>query len=103
MKRILFNTATAALIAGPAIAADMPVKYTAPPPAPFFTWTGFYIGAGIGARGATIDNNVTAFTIAGVPAGAFTPGACASVPGGCVFGDYVRVSIPKAAEVCGSG
>jgi outer membrane immunogenic protein len=45
MKRILLCATAAALLAGPAIAADIPVKaplYRVPPPVP--TWTGFYIG-----------------------------------------------------------
>jgi len=37
----------ASLIAGPAMAADMPVKYVAPPPV--FSWTGCYIGVHVGA------------------------------------------------------
>jgi outer membrane immunogenic protein len=47
MKRILLASfAAAALIAGPAMAADMPVK--APPPAPVANWTGLYIGSYMG-------------------------------------------------------
>ena len=51
MKKYIW-TGLAALVfaAGPAVAADLPVKapvYTAPPP-PAFSWTGCYIGAHIG-------------------------------------------------------
>src|SRR5881296_586308 len=52
-KLLLASTAVGALaIAGPALAADIPVK--APPavaPVPVFTWTGCYIGghAGFGS------------------------------------------------------
>jgi hypothetical protein len=43
MNKILISgMALAAMIAGPAMAADMPVK--APPPVPVFSWTGCYIG-----------------------------------------------------------
>jgi outer membrane immunogenic protein len=50
MKRlILGGAALAAIIAGPAVAADMKVKalYKAPPPAPF-SWSGCYIGGNAG-------------------------------------------------------
>src|SRR5450432_2559440 len=48
MRRFLFGcVALTTLIAGPALAADLPVKapaYKAPPVA-VFSWTGFYVGA----------------------------------------------------------
>jgi outer membrane immunogenic protein len=49
MKKLLLGSAgLVALIAGPAIAADMPVK--APPPAPvaYYDWSGAYIGFNAG-------------------------------------------------------
>jgi opacity protein-like surface antigen len=49
MKLILGSVALAAMISGPAMAADMPVKaYSAPPPISVYDWSGFYIGAHIG-------------------------------------------------------
>ena len=46
-KLFLGSMALAAVIAGPAIAADMPVK--APPPAPLlYDWSGAYVGFNIG-------------------------------------------------------
>ena len=36
-----------AVVAAPAMAADMPVKYVTPPP--IFSWTGCYIGVHVGA------------------------------------------------------
>jgi outer membrane immunogenic protein len=48
MKRLARGIAgLAALVAAPAMAADMPVKYVAPPP--IFSWTGCYIGVHVGA------------------------------------------------------
>jgi outer membrane immunogenic protein len=51
MKKTLYATlAAAALVASPALAADMRVPVTkAPPiPAPIYTWTGCYIGGNVG-------------------------------------------------------
>jgi outer membrane immunogenic protein len=50
MKRILLSIIgiSALLIAAPlstASAADMPLKAPPPPPAPVYSWTGFYVGA----------------------------------------------------------
>src|SRR5712691_8089004 len=49
MKKFLLGSmALAAMIAGPAMAADMPVKYKAPPPVVVYDWSGAYIGFSIG-------------------------------------------------------
>jgi outer membrane immunogenic protein len=49
MKNLLIAGVTlAAMIAGPAVAADMPVKYKAPPPVVVYDWSGAYIGFSIG-------------------------------------------------------
>jgi outer membrane immunogenic protein len=42
-KFLLAGVAVSALVSGSAVAADMPVKYKAPPP-PVYTWTGCYGG-----------------------------------------------------------
>jgi outer membrane immunogenic protein len=51
-KFLLTGIALSALVAGPAMAADLAVKapiYKAPPPVPvYFSWTGCYIGGHIG-------------------------------------------------------
>jgi outer membrane immunogenic protein len=57
-KLLLVGTALLTLVSGSAMAADLgrpapaPVYTKAPPPAPLFTWTGFYIGGNIGAAWA---------------------------------------------------
>jgi outer membrane immunogenic protein len=60
MKRLATVIAVAGLIGTPAFAADMAVK--APPPAPaapILSWTGFFLGAGGGARWSDPDWNTT--------------------------------------------
>lgn len=50
MKKFLLATA-AAMLAAPALAADLPVRAPAPAPvymAPVFTWSGFYVGVNAG-------------------------------------------------------
>ena len=61
MKKIFSAMlALSALAAGPAMAADMAVKapvYKAPPPAPIYNWTGFYIGGSLGGLWGTYDGS----------------------------------------------
>ena len=47
-KVILGSMALAAMVATPAIAADMPVKVKAPPPVVVYDWSGAYVGFNIG-------------------------------------------------------
>src|SRR2546423_14133649 len=50
-KLLLGSIAVASLIAGPAVAADLPLK--APPPAVVYdAWTGFYVGSALGGKWA---------------------------------------------------
>jgi outer membrane immunogenic protein len=45
MKKLLLGSmALAAVLAGPAMAADMPVKVKAPPPVVAYDWSGAYVG-----------------------------------------------------------
>ena len=53
-KLLLGSMALAAMVAGPAIAADMPVKAPPPPPA-LYDWSGVYIGFNIGGMTYDID------------------------------------------------
>jgi len=58
MKTLLGSIAAAALLAGPAVAADMPVKApVAPPVVAAYSWSGFYIGANAGGLSFTTDGN----------------------------------------------
>jgi outer membrane immunogenic protein len=59
MKKILTAAAIVALSSVTAFAADLAVK--APmyaPPAPVFSWTGFYVGGHVGAGWGTTESNV---------------------------------------------
>lgn len=74
MKRLAFALASAIVaISAPAVAADLgrPV-YKAPPPvaAPYFNWSGFYIGGFVG--GAFTDRDVSV-TELGADPGGFVP------------------------------
>jgi len=92
----LFNSSvvTAAMIvfALSAKAADMPQpSYKAEPPA-VFSWTGIYLGAGVGMRSASVDTSVTSAAL-GAGGNAFlnllnspscdSPGVFGSQPGPC--------------------
>jgi hypothetical protein len=43
------------MIAGPALAADIPVKAKAPPPVAYYDWSGVYIGVSLGGVWAEVD------------------------------------------------
>ena len=62
MKKLLLGSvALAAMIAGPAMAADMP--YKAPPPAPpvvYYDWSGAYVGFNVGGAWYDVDRHFTA-------------------------------------------
>jgi outer membrane immunogenic protein len=53
-KYLLGSVALAAMIAGPAMAADMPLK--APPPVvTYYDWSGYYIGFSLGGMWSTVN------------------------------------------------
>jgi outer membrane immunogenic protein len=69
MRRILLSSAALAALTTASFAADLPARSAAPPPAPvyappIFTWTGFYVGAQVGA--AWMRDKASAFDPAGV-------------------------------------
>ena len=62
-KSLLLGVCASALLAGSALAADLPARARPAPvaPIPVFSWTGFYIGANIGGAwsNSTLTDNVT--------------------------------------------
>jgi outer membrane immunogenic protein len=58
-QRLLKTLPLLAVIAGPAMAADLPVK--APPPVAVFNWTGFYVGGNLGYSWGRSTNNENFF------------------------------------------
>lgn len=75
MKKLLGGIAISALLAAPALAADLPARVPVKAPAPVVvvaTWTGCYIGGHAGAaRANTKVTDVDAYS-AGAPAGTVT-------------------------------
>jgi outer membrane immunogenic protein len=58
-NRLLASVALPAILAGPAMAADMPVK-ARPLPTAVFNWTGFYAGLNVGGAWGRSDPTTTA-------------------------------------------
>jgi outer membrane immunogenic protein len=61
-KFLLGSIALVAVVAGPAMAADLPVKarvYKAPPPVVVYSWTGCHIGANAGGAWQRRDNSLS--------------------------------------------
>src|SRR5262249_49394041 len=87
-KFLLGSVALAAMIAGPAMAADMPLK--APPPVMLYSWTGCYVGGHVGGKASRADVWYGA-NVLGIPAGTtaadsiFMSGALAGAQVGCQY------------------
>src|SRR5258705_13431910 len=78
MKRFLLGSvALAAMIAGPAMAADMPLK--APPPVVVYSWTGCYVGGHVGGKSSRSD--LTYGNTFGIGFGGVVPEAGADLTG----------------------
>jgi len=60
MRKLLFATVAVLAAISTASAADLPVYTKAPPPAPLFSWTGFYVGLNVGGKWARTDGHVDA-------------------------------------------
>jgi outer membrane immunogenic protein len=64
MKNVAIGVIAAAAlgIGQAATAADMPLKAVPQLPAPVDSWTGFYVGLGIGERSSVVDSSITTAT-----------------------------------------
>jgi outer membrane immunogenic protein len=88
VKKIVVALTAVAAFTGSAMAADMAVKapaYKAAPPVAIYNWTGFYIGANVGAIGS--DGNTTHQCIN--PAGVLNGLGCDIIPGSGLRGTGV--------------
>ena len=74
-KFLLGSVGLAAMIAGPAMAADMPLK--APPPVVVYSWTGCYVGGHVGGKSSRSD--LTYGNTLGIGFGGVVPVAGANV------------------------
>jgi outer membrane immunogenic protein len=70
MKKTIAAVATAIALTSPALAADLPMK-AAPMPAVVWSWTGFYIGAHVGAGWGQDETTIDSVTT--TPPGVTTP------------------------------
>ncbi len=99
MKRILTTAiGGVALLAGPALAADLPSRKEPPVApvvyAPVFTWTGFYVGANAGGAWASRGSNNAWFPYGFANGnGLLTPGIGAGLGGSFLpFVNYANVN-----------
>lgn len=92
LRRFFLATAGTLAIAGPVVAADMPMA--PPPPLPIFTWTGVYLGGQIGYAWGNDSINESVFAI---PA-SFSLG---SNPNGVIGGAHVGYNLQIAQWVVG--
>ena len=71
-KFLLGSVGLAAMIAGPAMAADMRVKAPAPPPVVYYDWSGAYVGFSIGAVWTDVDRFYPNLNAVGFPASTYS-------------------------------
>lgn len=81
----------------PAFAADMPVK-GAPALAPYYNWSGFYIGANAGYG---FGRATTTFTLAGPILGTIPLGSTSTSPSGLIAGGQAGINWQAGALVFG--
>jgi outer membrane immunogenic protein len=90
MKTILLGAAATVLVAGSAIAADMPVFKARPPVV--YDWAGFYVGVGIGARADLVDASIGSASIG-------TPATPLNTPAQCEIALGIGQSCPNGAAL----
>src|SRR6516165_6489565 len=89
MKKLSLATlGLAALVAAPAMAADLrPPVYKAPPPPPsyYFSWTGCYFGGNVGGMWVHKEITLTGPVFFGDTFSADAAGAAGGLQGGCNY------------------
>jgi outer membrane immunogenic protein len=82
-KFLLGSVALAAMVAGPAMAADMPLK--APPPVVYYNWSGCYVGGHVGGKSSRADLTYGNTLGLGFPGSPIVPVAGAAVTDGSIY------------------
>jgi outer membrane immunogenic protein len=108
MRKLLLGTAAFAVIAGPAIGADLAVRPVLKPPVPIASWTGFYVGlnsgGSIGASSSTDSAVFTTPTFFGSTSGGSTPlfnDSFRHVPTGWIVGGQLGYNYQVSSFVLG--
>jgi outer membrane immunogenic protein len=101
MRKILLGTVgLAAMLASPAMAADMRVP-PPPPPVVYYDWTGAYIGANVGAVWNTVDQTFpNPQLLGGVGPGSL--GNVSTSPNSGIFGFHAGAQWQWGAWVLGA-
>ena len=91
---VLAGAALAAMVAAPAMAADMPIKAPPPPVAAYYDWSGAYIGLNAGGTWYDVTHHFTT-------PGAITPNVTTSANDG-IFGFHAGAQWQWGAWVLGA-
>jgi outer membrane immunogenic protein len=102
MKKMLFGgVALAAMLASPAMAADMGVPRTFAPPPP--SWTGFYVGGNFGGVWGNTDPGFIAGCLPSVGAGTVQGGVVPNAPAGtCSLGTFGTGNVATPVTAIGT-
>jgi outer membrane immunogenic protein len=99
MKKLLLGSAAlAAMVAGSALAAELPVKAPPPPPPAYYDWSGAYLGFNIGSTWYDVDRT---FLVGPTPAFPGNPNFTTSDSDG-IFGFHAGAQWQWGAWVLGA-
>jgi outer membrane immunogenic protein len=98
-KTLMLSSAMFIAAMSTASAADLPVYTKAPPPVlpPVFSWTGFYLGAGVGFRSSQSNADVTGLTNRADTLDT----VCAFLTGGCVTSEPLNATVFRISPYFG--
>lgn len=107
-RQFLMATVAAIAIAGPAFAADLPMRAPPPPPyVPPYSWTGLYVGAQVGYAWANDNNDGLFFAPAVIVDGVvvapatFLGGSFNNNPSGVIGGGHIGYNLQIGSWVAG--